>query len=420
MLRNRATVFCAAIMGNILEYYDFTVYIVFSIEIGKAFFPSNSPLTQILGSLGGFAFGFLARPIGGIFLGRLGDSFGRKAALLCSALGMTISTFAIGFLPSYASIGVTATVLLMLFRLVQGFCISGEGTGTAIFVLEHYGIKKPGLISGIVHSTNVAGTLLAALVALSMKTWIPHSKDTWRLAFALGGILGTCALYLRLRVSETPIFKISQKQKLESKQSAIKILRSRWKQMLLASTCAALASSLVQFVKGYVNIYCQDILKLSDWLSLSYLIYASVILMASMIIFGALTDKLGKAKVLIWSGIMSILLSFPSLLLMSGASLMQHILALTILSMVAGAASASAYAFVITLFRPSQRFFGVSVSYNLGIAIFGGTSPLISRWLVDLIGKDYAPAYYTVGVALLFLAVAFQMKSVFLKPKINP
>lgn len=419
MLRNKVTVFCAAIMGNILEYYDFTVYIVFSMEIGRAFFPSTSPLTQILGSLGGFAFGFLARPIGGVVLGHLGDRFGRRTALLCSAVGMTISTLAIGLLPSHSVLGVTATALLMTFRLVQGFCISGEGTGTAIFVLEHYGIKKPGLISGIVHSTNVAGTLLAALTALSIKTWLPGLKDSWRLAFLIGAALGVCALYLRIKVAETPIFQIARKQRQTFKEPMSKVLQSRWKHMLLTCMSAALASSLLQFVKGYVNVYCQDVLKLSDWLSLMYLIYASIILMSSMVIFGDLTDRVGKARVLIGSSITSIFLSFPALFLMSGSSLSSHVLAITLLAVIAGAASASAYAFVITLFRPSQRFFGVSVSYNLGVAIFGGTSPLLSRWLVALSGKDYAPAYYTTGVALLFLLVAFQMRDVFAKPKVR-
>lgn len=409
-LGNKSSVFWAAIVGNILEYYDFTVYIVFSIEIGRTFFPNDLGISQVLGSLLAFAFGFLARPLGGIVLGHLGDKFGRKTALVCSALGMTCATFAIGILPGYEVIGPLAILALFVFRLIQGFCISGEGTGAAIFILEHYKVKRSGLMAGIVHSTNIGGTLLATFVSLALRHMLPEVTFIWRFAFLFGGLLGIFALFLRWKVSETPIFAMMQKQKGAAKEGMMCIIRSSWRKMFLTFVISSFASSMVQMIKGYVNVYYQDVKGLSAQTSLVYLMYTSVVLMISMVSFGGLGDRFGKARILVLSGFMAMLLSLPALWLMSGPTVFHHILALTLLDIIAGAASASAYAFVISIFAPAQRFFGVSVSYNLGIALFGGTSPVIARFLVNIFGKEYAPSYYIIVLSILFLITMFQMR----------
>jgi MHS family proline/betaine transporter-like MFS transporter len=416
-LSSKGSVFWAAVVGNLLEYYDFTVYVVFTIEISKAFFPSSSNFSQIWGALMAFAFGFLARPLGGVVLGYVGDRFGRRTALLASAIGMTSSTFAIGVLPNYETIGFFSILLLCIFRLIQGFCISGEGTGAAIFILEHSKVKRLGLMAGIVHSTNMGGTLLAIFVSFALKHFFPQYQDfIWRFAFIFGGLFGLFALFLRWHVAETPIFAIMKQQRGRVKDDIMSVVRSSWHKMFLTFVIGSFTSSMVQFIKGYIGVYYQEEMGLSSHLSLMYLMYNSVVLMISMMVFGGLGDIFGKSRILIGSGAMAIIFAFPALWFMSSADTLYHIIGFTILDVIAGAASASAYAFVISIFEPSQRFFGVSVSYNLGIAIFGGTSPAIAKLLLNLIGDPYAPAYYIIVLSILFLISMFKMKP-FIAPK---
>ncbi len=202
----RAFVFWSAISGNILDYYDFTLYSIFSIQLGKAFFPGNSDFTQILSSLAVFAVGFLARPIGGIFFGYIGDKHGRRISLIFSMLGMTIPTFVIGLIPTFTDIGYFAPIALILLRLMQGLCISAEGAGAAIFVLEHHHNLKPGLVTGLVHGSNTLGMLLASFIGIIIANYFSNIDYAWRFAFLLGGFMGIIGFYLRLKVSETPIF----------------------------------------------------------------------------------------------------------------------------------------------------------------------------------------------------------------------
>ena len=193
-MNKRKSIFLSAISGNILEYYDFTVYAVFSLSIGQAFFPSDSQLSQTLSSLSVFAVGFLMRPIGGIVFGYIADKYGRRVSLIISMLGMTTTTFIIGFIPTYSEIGYSAPILLVIMRLIQGLCISGEGAGAAIFILEHYQNLRPGFTAGIVHASNIAGTLLASVVGIILEQLLPGLDFAWRFAFILGGIFALVLL----------------------------------------------------------------------------------------------------------------------------------------------------------------------------------------------------------------------------------
>jgi len=189
-MNKRRSIFLSAISGNVLEYYDFTVYAVFSLAIGQAFFPSGSQVIQTLSSLSVFAVGFIMRPIGGIIFGFIADKYGRRVSLIISMLGMTMTTFTIGLIPGYSDIGYGAPILLVMMRLIQGLCISGEGAGAAIFILEHYQNLRPGFTAGIVHASNIAGTLLASFVGIILEQLFPELEFAWRFAFILGGIMG--------------------------------------------------------------------------------------------------------------------------------------------------------------------------------------------------------------------------------------
>jgi MHS family proline/betaine transporter-like MFS transporter len=409
-MNKRKSIFLSAISGNILEYYDFTVYAVFSLSIGRAFFPSDSQLSQTLSSLSVFAVGFLMRPIGGIVFGYIADKYGRRVSLIISMLGMTTTTFIIGFIPTYSEIGYSAPILLVIMRLIQGLCISGEGAGAAIFILEHYQNLRPGFTAGIVHASNIAGTLLASVVGIILEQLLPGLDFAWRFAFILGGVMGIVGFYLRLRVSETPIFKILAEKKRTLKMPFTHVVRSSWSAMLITFCLGGAASSIVYIVKTYINVFQCEVLGFDKTTALMYLSYSSIIMMLSMPLSGYISDHIGRFRMIIIASSAIVLIAIPSFVLLSYVEMWKQIIALTLISMLGGFIAGTAYIFIISLFSPEERFTGVAFSYNLGIALFGGTSAVISRWLVEATGLYYAPAFYITLTSLMFLSVIYVMK----------
>ncbi len=410
MAKKRKFVFASAISGNILEYYDFTVYSVFSVVLGKTFFPDASEFIQILSSLAVFAVGFLTRPIGGILFGYIGDTYGRRVSLICSMLGMTCTTFMIGFIPGYASIGIAAPILLVIMRLIQGLCISGEGAGAAIFVLEHFGKLRPGFVTGLVNGSNITGTLLASLVGIIIEIYFKHIAESWRFAFILGGVMGIVGFYLRLQTSETPIFKRLAEKKQLLKSPFLDVMKTSWRFMILTCCLGGFASSGVYIIKTYVSVFYTNVMHLDNSVSLMYLSYTSFILMTCMPIAGAISDFIGRARTLNIAAWMTIIFTAPVMYAMASEYQWQQVAGLTMLGVLGGAMSGSAYIFAISLFEPRERFSGVSFSYNLGVAMFGGTAPMISRLLVETTEISYSPAFYLMGVSTLFLIVMYVMR----------
>jgi MFS transporter, MHS family, proline/betaine transporter len=324
---------------------------------------------------------------------------------------MTLPTFAMGLIPSFNDIGYLAPFLLIVMRLFQGLCISGEGTGAAIFVLEHLHNFRPGLITGFVHGSNIAGTLIASLVGLLIENYLSkYYEDAWRFAFLLGGFLGLIGFYLRLWVNETPIFeKIAHTNKL-LRAPFRNVLFTAYPLIILTFFVGGTASSIVYLVKTYVNNFYNGVMRLDNTYSLLYLSFTSIIMMISMPISGALSDKFGKVRIIKIAATLIFTLSMPIFFLMATESAIFQIMALAALGILAGLISGTAYIFVISLFTPEQRYTGVGFSYNLGVAVFGGTSPMIARWLVETTQLLYAPAFYLIFTSsVLLLTLKFYL-----------
>ena len=414
-MNKRRSIFLSAISGNVLEYYDFTVYAVFSLAIGQAFFPSGSQVIQTLSSLSVFAVGFIMRPIGGIIFGYIADKYGRRVSLIISMLGMTMTTFTIGLIPGYSDIGYGAPILLVMMRLIQGLCISGEGAGAAIFILEHYQNLRPGFTAGIVHASNIAGTLLASFVGIILEQLFPELEFAWRFAFILGGIMGIIGFYFRLRVSETPIFEMLAENKRTLKMPFMHVIRSSWPAMLITCCLGGSASSLVYIIKTYINIFYYEVLGFDKTTALIYLSYSSVIMMLTMPLSGYISDHIGRFKMIIIASITIVIAATPAFMLLASLEIWKQIVALTTIAMLGGFIAGTAYIFIISLFSAEERFTGVAFSYNLGVALFGGTSAVISRWLVEVTHLYHAPAFYVMITSLLFLAMAYSMKKTIIR-----
>ena len=414
-MNKRRSIFLSAISGNVLEYYDFTVYAVFSLAIGQAFFPSGSQVIQTLSSLSVFAVGFIMRPIGGIIFGFIADKYGRRVSLIISMLGMTMTTFTIGLIPGYSDIGYGAPILLVMMRLIQGLCISGEGAGAAIFILEHYQNLRPGFTAGIVHASNIAGTLLASFVGIILEQLFPELEFAWRFAFILGGIMGIIGFYFRLRVSETPIFEMLAEKKRTLKMPFMHVIRSSWPAMLITCCLGGSASSLVYIIKTYINIFYYEVLGFDKTTALIYLSYSSVIMMLTMPLSGYISDHIGRFKMIIIASITIVIAATPAFMLLASLEIWKQIVALTTIAMLGGFIAGTAYIFIISLFSAEERFTGVAFSYNLGVALFGGTSAVISRWLVEVTHLYHAPAFYVMITSVLFLAMAYSMKKTIIR-----
>ncbi len=410
-MNKRRSIFLSAISGNVLEYYDFTVYAVFSLSIGHAFFPSDSQVIQTLSSLSVFAVGFVMRPIGGIIFGYIADKYGRRVSLIISMLGMTTTTFIIGFIPGYNEIGYSAPILLVLMRLIQGLCISGEGAGAAIFILEHYQNLRPGFTAGIVHASNIAGTLLASVVGIILEQLFPGLDFAWRFAFIFGGAMGIVGFYFRLRVSETPIFEMLAEKKRTLTMPFTHVIRSSWPAMLVTCCLGGSASSLVYIIKTYINIFHCEVLGFDKTTALIYLSYSSIVMMISMPLSGYISDHIGRFKMIVIASLAIVIVAIPAFMLLACGETWKQLTALTIIAMLGGFIAGTAYIFIISLFLPEERFTGVAFSYNLGVALFGGTSAVISRWLLEVTDLYYAPAFYIMFTSLGFLAVTYVMRN---------
>ncbi|MEG8230871.1 MFS transporter, partial [Candidatus Rickettsia tasmanensis] len=249
-------------------------------------------------------------------------------------------------------------------------------------------------------------------IGIIIERYFSHIDFAWRFAFLLGGFMGLAGFYLRLRVSETPIFKMLEKKKQVLKAPFSNVIRTAWRSMFLTMCIGAIASSVMYLVKTYINVFYYNVMHLSNTIALSYLAYSSFIAMIAMPLAGGTADIIGKFKMAMLVGVAILILILPTMLLMSTEEMWQQIIALTMLGMLAGSIAGTAYILVISLFTAEQRFTGVAFSYNFAIATFGGTSPIISRWLVERTGLFYAPAFYIMIIAAVFLVIMYMMRKV--------
>lgn len=393
----------AAMVGHILEFFDFTIYAVFAAELGAVFFPMESEFARLLSSLAVLAVGFFMRPIGGAVFGHIGDKFGRRTALTISVVGMALATLLIAALPTYADIGILAAVMLVVLRLVQGLCVGGEGAGASIFVLEHLHKVKPGLIGGIVNSALTVGILLAISTGLLLNNLMEGNPNLWRYAFVIGGVMGIAGIYLRLSVEETPVFEKMQANneilELPIKEVFTKNLRS----VILTVAVGGLTGCSGYMVMTFIDIFYKSVMMLPPKESLVYAVYGNILLIVFLPVMGMVSDKLGYARTIAIGSVIAIVSSTPIFMMMASNSEVTAYIGITFLSAVVSIIYAPLYPFMLTLFTPQQRYSGIACSLNIGIALFGGTASMFCLSLVKVTGLLYAPALYWSAMSAMFL-----------------
>lgn len=401
-----ARILFGSLLGNTLEYYEFSIFAIFAIQIGKTFFPEYTSATQILITLSIFSIGFLVRPIGSAVFGHIGDKIGRKVALVLTIGGMSAATIAIGLLPSYSAIGIAAPILLALFRLMQGLFLGGEGVGAAIYVLEHelesaFKLRR-GVVGGLIFTANLSGTLIAGLVGLLINNTIGLDSYSWRLAFVIGGICGLFVSFLRLSLPETEHFDKTENKK-KHKVPLLYMFRHHFKEALLVIAFGGFTASMSHINKGYLATYFQAVMKLPANLSFMYVSYVSALIAILAPIFGYFSDKYTYRKFnrIIIATIIALYL--PAFMLITSYNYYYVLLGLTLIAILTSAILTPTYVFLSDLFPPEVRYSGVGINYNLGVTVFGGSAPLISAYLTQATKLNYAPAFYVITLAVIYV-----------------
>jgi MFS family permease len=397
-----------AALGGALEFYDFVVFVFFTKALSGIFFPPHvSEMLRQLQTFGIFAAGYLARPVGGIVIAHFGDLLGRKKMFTLSILLMAVPTLGMGLLPTYASVGAAAPILLLSLRILQGAAIGGEVPGAWVFVAEHVPERHTGFAVGTLTAGLTAGILLGSLVATSINSALTPAEVAdfgWRIPFLLGGGFGLIAVYLRRFLAETPVFKQMHEARALSEELPLKtILRGHFPAVILAMGMTWVLSAAIVVVILFTPTYLQTVYKIAPRTSLQAGSVAIVCLTAGCVLFGWLADRVGSK----WA------LSLGSLSLLGASSHFYHSLPLegpslffayAITGLCVGSIGVIPYV-LVRAFPPKIRFSGLSFSYNVAYAIFGGLTPVVlTLWLKS---DRLAPAHYVAALAILGCALAF-------------
>ncbi len=400
--RSKTTLF-AGIIGNALEWYDFLLYSYFAPILAPLFFPAKTAFLSLLMTFSVFALGFLVRPLGAIVIGQWGDRYGRRKALIFSISLMTIPTVAMGLLPTHASIGIMAPILLTIIRCVQGFAVSGEITSAACYLVEHANKNRRGYAGSLVMSSAFSGILLGAGIATLQTELMPTEilqSWGWRIPFLLASLLGLFGLWLRLRAVESPKFVAIEAT---TKTPFKTLLRTHPLKVLHGAGLTVIIAVGNYFFITYFNTYLVQSAKLP----LSDAMLINVIAMAFFVVFtplfGLLSDVFGRRRIYILNTLLMIACApivFQLLLQKTfAAALIAEILFAIVLAGIDGLILTA----LTELFPTSIRNTAAALSYNLSLAIFGGTAPLVAISLSHYAHNDFAPAWYIMAAGVFSL-----------------
>ena len=400
-----------AALGGALEFYDFIIFVFFAAVIGDLFFPPDIPewLRQVQ-TFGIFAAGYLARPLGGIIMAHFGDKSGRKKMFSLSILLMALPTLAMGLLPTYEAIGIAAPLLLLLMRVLQGAAIGGEVPGAWVFVAEHVPRARIGFACGTLTAGLTMGILLGSLIATLLNTVLTPEQMSgggWRLPFFIGGVFGLVAMYLRRWLQETPIFMEMREQKKLAEELPLKSVVLNHKRAVVVSMLLTwLLSACIVVVILMAPTYLQKVHGIPAALALQANCLATIALMVGCVGAGLLVDRFGASKLFI---VGSLLLAACSWFFYSSAASSTTLLFVSYAmgGLRVGVVGGVPYVRV-RAFPAAVRFSGISFSYHVSYAIFGGLTPVF----VTLIMKatPMAPAFYVLTLAAVGLLLGIYLQ----------
>ncbi|MGZ6018354.1 MAG: MFS transporter [Phenylobacterium sp.] len=394
----------AGLIGNVVEWYDFAIYGNFAIIIGAIFFPSSDPRISLVASFGAFASGFIARPVGGILFGRLGDAAGRQVAMTVSVLAMAVPTFLVALLPGVDRWGVWAPVSLIALRLIQGLSVGGEYTSSLIFLAEQSDPRFKARMSVWGVWGAVFGMLLGSLAALGMAAWLGEATLRawgWRALFATGGFVALSGVFIRRLLPREAAAG-------EAKAPIADAFRNHWGKMLVIAATnigpAVAFYTVIVYAMTYVRAY-DNYTRIS---AIKLNMFTMGVMLIALPIAAWISDRCGARRVIVAGLIVSTLLSVGLYRGIDSNALVVGYLWEALVAAALALTMASLVVFNVELLPVEVRCTGLAIAYNAAVGLFGGSTPLVSTWLIKSTGDPVSPSYW-LGAALLLSTVTVLM-----------
>src|SRR6201987_4777703 len=395
-------------IGNFMEWYDFGVYGYLATTIAQVVYPGNSvSAVHLIAAFSTLAAAYVVRPLGGFVLGPLGDRIGRKRVLVITILLMAVGTTMSGFLPGYTTIGVWAPILLLVARIFQGFSTGGEVVGAMTYLVERAPNHRRGMMVGFLPLGNLIGFVLAGLLVTALQAWLPiHDMLAWgwRIPLLLGAPFGVLALYLRLRINESPAYEqVSSSTPVDrGRQQFRHTVVEQWKPMVI---CAALvvASQAPDFMlTGYLPTYLKVVVHVGKTAGLVMIVATLAILMAAVVFVAMLSDRIG-VKPIMWTGCgLLVVASVPAFLLMRFGGVFPLVfIGVLLIGLMELCFDSTTPAALPALFPTRVRNGALAISYNIALSTVGGTTPLIAQALISSTGNAMVPAYMLICAGLV-------------------
>ncbi len=403
------TILFAVTLGNLLEWYEIYLYVYWSPIIAKLFFRAESDLVNLTNTFLVFAIGFLARPIGGIFFGRLGDRIGRRKSLLLSLVIMTIPTFATGFLPTYEKIGILAPIALAFLRILQAFPAGGELPGAICYLYESARLDRRRYLSSWAAVGFQMGILISTIECFLLEKTLSHDALVswgWRFSFILGGIVGLAGLFLRYRLHETPLFREMISHEKIVKEPLWEVLTKHRKGILMGILFCALNSSSFYLLTVSIPTQFGHLLGANYTDNLLITSFLLVLITVFLPFFGKLADKYNNKKMAVYTVGGSIALLYPLYVSINTPSISLLCITMLLFALLFTCISAILPFFLSELFPTHVRFTCVGLSFNIVDTIFGGFTPAIVLYLTRVTGNPASFCWLLLFCGLLSL-IAF-------------
>ncbi len=405
--RTRRRVVAAGIIGNVMEWYDFAVYGYFARTIGNLYFPTDSQTASLLAAFGVFAVGFLMRPVGAILFGFIGDRVGRGPSLLWSVVVMAVPTFAIGLLPTYEDIGVAASLLMLICRILQGLAVGGEYTGSAVFLAETALPNRRGLTAAWAPFGAVAGILLGSAVGAAIMNALQLEEVVawaWRVPFLFGVVVGVVGFLIRRRLPfDQPAAKKGFPLAHALRDHPIELLQVVGISLVNAIGFYTIFVYIVTWLRLFANVKASVALEIN---SFSMAIMLAVILGAARV-----SDSIGRKPVLAAAAIGLALFSWPLMALMQSGNVFSVFLGQLGFAILIGSYAAVNPIAMCEIFPRAVRCSAVSTAYNITLGALGGTAPMLATWFIAQTGYPLAPALYVTLAAALSAVAALSIRS---------
>lgn len=410
----------ASSAGTLIEWYDFYIFGSLATIISMRFFPPGDEVVNLLLTLATFATGFIVRPFGALVFGRIGDVVGRKYTFLVTLLIMGVSTTLIGLLPDYNTIGILAPILLLLLRLLQGLALGGEYGGAATYVAEHAPDGKRGFYTSFIQTTATLGLFVSLGVILACRTFMGEEKFSeigWRVPFLLSFVLVIISVFIRRKLHESPVFA-EMKASGRASKSPLRdsFLEPENRRLVIIALLGATAGQGVVWYTGqfYALYYLQTVLKVNFVLTNQIIAIALLLATPFFVVFGALSDKIGRKKIMMtgclvaalsWIPIYKAMAHYSGFFTGAPPQLGMLIFLVWIQVMFVTMVYGPIAAFLVELFPTHIRYTSMSLPYHIGNGVFGGMVPLIGTWMVSRTGDIYSGLYYPIAVALMTFVI---------------